>query len=116
MHDPWLRVFDVDLGTLADTKYACSSWATCDNPQHSYDPDTGKVYFFGGTARGIGERPLNHTYVLTPSGRNNEHDARDSDGLTPRKSDGLTYQADEFAEDGTHAGHSAQDRRAGLLP
>ena len=38
-----------------------------------------------------------------------------ADGVTPRKSDGLTYEAREFAEDGTHPSHGAQAKISTLL-
>jgi hypothetical protein len=38
-----------------------------------------------------------------------------ADGTTPRKSDGLSYEAREFAEDGTHPSHGAQEKVSRLL-
>jgi hypothetical protein len=38
-----------------------------------------------------------------------------ADGVTPRKSDGLSYEANEFGEDGTHPSHGAQAKVSRLL-
>ena len=38
-----------------------------------------------------------------------------ADGVAPRKSDGLSYQASEFAADGTHPGPAAQAKVSKLL-
>jgi len=67
MHNPRLWSFDVSTGKLIDLRYTYSFSKTCDGPGHAYDPDTGRIYFFGGRNRGIGERSLTKTFRLSPN-------------------------------------------------
>ena len=67
MHNPAVWAFDALSGRFTVLSYAPSFAKESDAPGRAYDPDTGKVYFFGGRQRGVGERPLKATHVLAPN-------------------------------------------------
>ena len=68
MHNPSLFSYDTATGVFSMAESTYSFARECDGPTRSYDPATGRVFFFGGRRNGIWEEPFKSTYVLTPKG------------------------------------------------
>jgi len=67
LHNPGLCAFDTRKGKFAALDYMPSFAKETGLPGHSYDPDTGSVFFFGGRQGGIWERPVTRAHVLIPT-------------------------------------------------